>query len=247
MAEVEQRTAAQTGRIRTTWLERTTGYVQTLVTRPDPELIVAAARAAIEPRLAAPAGRGAEDALAEQPLPPRMASPVRIQVVEGIPTVITQPAPAQVAARRDGASGGEAARPVPASARPATLVAYSASIELEGDDWSSLADADLEVSNGAGRRHMAARMRAHLAWGGIPVARLTNDASFSNMTTVIFYRDGFKQGADELARLLPIAVAVDPAEDMYSDIRLRLGGDLLDFDKELIPLYGDGSAFAEAT
>lgn len=98
--------------------------------------------------------------------------------------------------------------------------------------------ARVEVSNGAGRRHMAARMRAYLQSKDISVVRLTNAESFSNMTTVIFYRSGFKTEADAIARLLPEPVTLKYSHDGENPVRVRLGGDFLDFDKTLIVEFG---------
>lgn len=105
-----------------------------------------------------------------------------------------------------------------------------------------LADLRIEVSNGAGRLDMAARMRAYLSSRGAEAGRLTNDASFSNQVSVIFYRPGFRGEAEALAALLPLRVAVEPKERQRADVRLRLGGDLLDFDRDLISRFGDTPA-----
>ncbi len=85
---------------------------------------------------------------------------------------------------------------------------------------------------------MAARMRAYLQSKGISVVRLTNAKIFGNMTTVIFYHSGFETEADAIARLLPEPVTLKHSHDGKNPFRVRLGGDLLDFDKTLIVEIG---------
>lgn len=92
----------------------------------------------------------------------------------------------------------------------------------------------LEVSNGAGRRQMAARMRGHLVGNGFHVDRLTNADSFAYAKSVIFFRPGFIERAKQLAALLPDPVRLEEQPDQWSEVRLRLGGDLLDFDLTLL-------------
>ena len=87
-----------------------------------------------------------------------------------------------------------------------------------------------EVSNGAGRRHMAARMRQYLGGQGIGVGRLTNASHFNFDRSVIFYLEGSEEQAQRLAALLPIEVRLERARQQPSEVRLRLGADLLDFD-----------------
>lgn len=91
----------------------------------------------------------------------------------------------------------------------------------------------LEVSNGAGRRHMAARMRRYLGGRGLEVDRLTNADWFGHRRSVILYRPGFAEEASRLAAMLPITPALEETSDQRSGVRLRLGGDLLDFDATL--------------
>lgn len=88
----------------------------------------------------------------------------------------------------------------------------------------------VEVSNGAGRNKLAARMRAYLTSRGLPVSYLTNAASFRNRTTTIFHKPGQRQAAERFAKQLPIAVELREVTDGYADIRIRLGRDILEFD-----------------
>lgn len=95
-----------------------------------------------------------------------------------------------------------------------------------------------EVSNGAGRRSMAARMKAFLAGTGITVARLSNAPHFSHMQSSIFFKPGRYEEAQLLADVLPIEVSLTETSSQRADIRLELGGDLLKFDAKLY--YGKG-------
>jgi hypothetical protein len=91
----------------------------------------------------------------------------------------------------------------------------------------------LEVSNGTGRIDMAARIREHLEARGIVVKRLTNAGHYRHQETTIFYRSGWRSYAEELAQMLPAVIDLDGDPDQESDVRLELGGDLLEFDRGL--------------
>jgi tetratricopeptide (TPR) repeat protein len=107
--------------------------------------------------------------------------------------------------------------------------------------WAAASDANaaaaavpeftLEVSNGAGRRHMAARTRRYLAARGLKVAWLSNADSFAHEKTVIFYRPGYGEEARRVVEALPTKVEWALEERQHSDVRLRLGRDLLEFDR----------------
>jgi len=99
----------------------------------------------------------------------------------------------------------------------------------------------IEVSNGTGRLSMAARVRRYLESGGLVVRRLTNADTFTRQETTIFYRDGWKVYAEDLARLLPAAIDLEGRAGQTSDIRLELGGDLLNFDRGLYYTVGKSS------
>jgi hypothetical protein len=88
----------------------------------------------------------------------------------------------------------------------------------------------VEVSNGTGRLDMAARIRDYLEAKGIAVKRLTNAENFRHQETVIFYRSGWRAYAEDLARMLPAVIDLDRRPGQESDVRLELGGDLLEFD-----------------
>lgn len=92
----------------------------------------------------------------------------------------------------------------------------------------------VEVSNGAGRRGMAARLARHVSRSGTPVDRITNADTFSHRRSVIYYRRGFRSHAQAIAALMPVEIDLRLKDDQASDIRVRLGGDALNFDRTLI-------------
>lgn len=92
----------------------------------------------------------------------------------------------------------------------------------------------VEVSNGAGRTGMAARMRGYLRDNGMRVTRLTNADSFAYRATTIAYKPGSKAAAEALAGLLPIECRLTPDDQGFSDIKMTLGADLRNFDAALL-------------
>jgi tetratricopeptide (TPR) repeat protein len=98
------------------------------------------------------------------------------------------------------------------------------------------APAALAVVNGTGRRGMAARFRSHLAGQGMFASSLANAARYTCRTTVIFYRRGREHEAEKLAATLPVRVAMVRSDVAGSDLRLRLGSDLLDFDARMLAM-----------
>lgn len=80
----------------------------------------------------------------------------------------------------------------------------------------------LEVSNGNGVGGMAARVAGYLARFGVSAGRLTNDKTFSQPTTLIQYREGYRTQAARIGSMLPKAVPVMPADTLRSDIHVRV-------------------------
>ncbi|MPZ11503.1 MAG: tetratricopeptide repeat protein [Kiloniellaceae bacterium] len=132
--------------------------------------------------------------------------------------------------------------PQPVAVLPSVRVAVSATANdaliAAGPSESGAAVADLtgtiEVSNGTGRRHMAARVRAYLAQLGLTAARLTNADHFAHTTTTITYRPGHRGLAEALSASLPIAPLLQQSVEQAADVRVELGGDLLKFDSGLL-------------
>lgn len=96
-----------------------------------------------------------------------------------------------------------------------------------------LASATLEVSNGAGVRGMAARMRGYLKTAEMPVKHLTNARHFRFQETVIFYAPDHRGEAEALAKHLPFDVKFEENKGLRTDLRLRLGGNAQQFDTQL--------------
>lgn len=92
----------------------------------------------------------------------------------------------------------------------------------------------IEVSNGNGRRHMAARTRQYLGAQGVAVARITNAKHFGFEASTIFYREGYGEKARALADMFPVPFEFKEVEDQYAHIRLRFGSDALDFDSQRV-------------
>lgn len=119
---------------------------------------------------------------------------------------------------------------------PLTVRLSQDAIFMDEGDTSSVFDmsgAVIEVANGTGRRSMAARMRSYLETTGIDVARLTNADHYRHFETTIYYRAGWHKTAKDVSFLLPAFVDLAVDEEMRSDIRIELGGDLLNFDYHL--------------
>jgi Tfp pilus assembly protein PilF len=84
----------------------------------------------------------------------------------------------------------------------------------------------IELANGTGRRYMAQL--------GLAAARLANADHFAHATTTITYRPGYRGLAEALSASLPIAPLLRQAAEQAVDVRVELGGDLLDFDRGLL-------------
>ena len=91
----------------------------------------------------------------------------------------------------------------------------------------------LVLSNGTGREAMARRIGDYLQSTGIQVTGLNNARSYAHKRSMIFYKSGWRFYADDLAKLLPGSFDVIADDQMVGDINVRLGGDLLPFDKSL--------------
>ena len=95
---------------------------------------------------------------------------------------------------------------------------------------ASVAETLVEISNGSGRRHHAARTRQFLGDEGIAVGRLTNAEHFSFANSTIFYRAGYGDKAREIASLFPTPIELKAVKEQHAHIRVLLGADLLTFD-----------------
>lgn len=162
-----------------------------------------------------------------------------VRIARGVQSLVTAP-PVAYASNAVAREEAAAPRPQIASSAPqsggepatygaVTPVAYRpATSAIEDPSWK------IEVSNGTGREAMAARMRSYLAAGGVRADRLTNDDSFQNAESRIFYRPHAEAAAVALRAMLPVAVALVARDDQRADVRLLLGADLLAFDAGLM-------------
>jgi hypothetical protein len=92
----------------------------------------------------------------------------------------------------------------------------------------------VEVSNGTGRLSMALRMSNFLEVEGLDIVRLTNSGTYEHQETTIFYREGWLETAKTVAAVLPAEASLQSDPKQRADIRIELGGNLLNFDRELL-------------
>jgi Flp pilus assembly protein TadD len=101
-------------------------------------------------------------------------------------------------------------------------------------------DGDLDglrvtLVNGNGREGMAARTREQLSLMGLTgQARLQNADRYSYMSSTISYSGEFACEAQALASLLLGKPTLKREEGLAEDLRVLLGGDLLDFDARYV-------------
>jgi Tfp pilus assembly protein PilF len=126
-----------------------------------------------------------------------------------------------------GRSPAEAAKSVFASASPVQAAVNTPRSDRAGMPATLL---KIEVSNGAGRSKLAARTRAFLESKGLKVSYLTNAARFDNRHTTVFYKRGQRTTAESYAKQLPITVEFVEVDNVFADIRIQLGADILKFD-----------------
>jgi len=119
-----------------------------------------------------------------------------------------------------------------------TSPAYTRSDVERGAQSAMLTPGTIETSNGTGRRRMAARLRDYLNAKGLPVAGLSNADHFRHATSTITYRPDYRGLAESVAKHLPIAVTLRMVNEQATAVRIELGGDLLDFDRQLLQTRG---------
>ena len=88
----------------------------------------------------------------------------------------------------------------------------------------------LEVSNGAGRRKLAARVGGYLLRQGIAPQHISNADNFQYARTVVVYPQSAAETATRLAAALPVDVVLELRSDA-TRVRLILGADILSFDQ----------------
>ena len=207
------------------------------------------ARVAAQPHKTAAVSADAQPVLPEAPAPvPDTAQPVLSVTPSGnaakqesavVPATPVAPAPTKAAAAKPKAKPeqpmqmaalGSTKEPTQSGTESGKLAGKEAAEEL-----AALAQSvRIEVSNGAGRLYMAARMSHYLKGHGAAKLRLTNAMSFTNKVSVLYFRPGHLASAKSLSSLLPVAPELRKSDDLVTDLRLVLGGDLLKFDRGLI-------------
>jgi tetratricopeptide (TPR) repeat protein len=108
---------------------------------------------------------------------------------------------------------------------PTTIEASGSATEAARPDKARQQELDafkLEVSNGNGVGGMAARVAGYLARFGVSTGRLTNDKTFSQPTTLIQYREGYRTQAARIGSVLPKEVPVMQADTLRSDVHVRV-------------------------
>lgn len=143
-----------------------------------------------------------------------------------------EPQPAPLPMVRVALRPGEGEVLLPAG--PAQGTAKSAARDTEAMDVTMDLDGSVEIANGAGRRHMAARMRVYLASQGLQVVRLSNADHFAHAMTTVSYLPGHRDLAEVLSASLPIVPRLEEVAGQFVGVRVELGGDLLEFDRVLL-------------
>lgn len=244
------------------WIERTAANVQTLVTTPQFALVEAAAAVGVPPELAsydavevrgehllpqpiaAPLTERAvrqvarsEDAVPvmARPMAPSLVEPVQVAELTVEPVApATQVAAVPAETVTEASLVEEALVEESIVEETLGLTALAAPIQRPQAPAASVLDLPVvELSNGTGRSNMAARLRDYLEDAGISVQRLSNAARYSHMESVVFYRAGWLTVAEDVAGQLPAAVQLVQDDAQRADVRVLLGGDLLEFDAGL--------------
>ena len=93
----------------------------------------------------------------------------------------------------------------------------------------------LEVSNGNGVNGMAGRLRNYLIDRGLQTpqraVRLTNADSFAHAQSLLFFRTGHREAAEDLLAVLPLqSIALQETDQLLDsiDMRLLIGRDFLE-------------------
>ena len=136
-----------------------------------------------------------------------------------------------------GSDGAKASYTRSGGLRSSTLARAGAAPDGLADNASdrmiAAANPSIEIANALGVDGMATRLGRVLQAKGLPVHRLSNADRFGERRTKIYYRSGWRAYAMGLASLLPTDVTLVSVGAGVSDIRIELGGDLLQFDRQL--------------
>ena len=243
------------------WIERTSPMVQTLVTQPRPDVLLRARNAGLEPRMVNYRGETATTPR-RRPAGTWQTRRALGAPAGGLLLAESQPRPQVVAVSEGNVKGsaleldggeessGEGEGRLPEGPAAAVEPRMTVEVRVAALDSSTQSSAAMqgeaptappssretpviEVSNGTGRLEMALRISNFLGEQGVPTTRLTNAEHFRHQETTVFYRAGWLETAKRVADQLPAETELAESSDQTSDIRIELGGDLLDFDQEL--------------
>jgi len=95
-------------------------------------------------------------------------------------------------------------------------------------------EAKVEISNGNGVRRMARRVGNYLTQNGVRVVRLTNAKNFKYPQTKIYYLEGYREAAYQLANQMPGIQKMEVSETFNRPtirIKVLIGTDLIPYHK----------------
>ena len=122
---------------------------------------------------------------------------------------------------------GQASHPPPPP--PASVPSPATGSELYPPTFAASAPPRIEIANGNGVIGMAARLGAFLrANGMVHRAQLSNVPPFTISTTVVHYRAGFREAAQQIVARAPyrMELAAEAGGAVNADIRVVLGHDV---------------------
>lgn len=156
-----------------------------------------------------------------------------VQVIAQAPASESSPTEPQEASRLQTASqpvSAQAAASAPISATEARPQSELTADKFTGQKLGlpTAKPYRIEVSNGNGVTGMAKKVANFLDGEGYSGSRLTNQKSFQMPTSRVQYRSGYREHAQSLAQTLPGNPAVEQADDLRTDISIRviLGKDM---------------------
>jgi Tfp pilus assembly protein PilF len=119
------------------------------------------------------------------------------------------------------------------SLAPALMVAAASTAPAVASPAATVVATAITVSNCAGRTHMARRFREFFQANDVPVRHIINAPAYDCETSRLLVRAGHEAQGEALARLLPLAIAIETDNAAADEMSLVLGRDLIAFDKTL--------------
>jgi hypothetical protein len=159
--------------------------------------------------------------------------PLTMQVFDA-PSVPSLEVPVTESSERLMVLAGEAGPPLPPASAPLPAMA----LELYPPTFSASAPPRIEIANGNGVVGMAARLGAFLRANGlVDQAQLSNVPPFNTSTTVVHYRAGFRDAAQQIVKRAPyrMELAAEAGGTVNADVRVVLGRDVRASGRALAP------------